>query len=306
MALTRGLRSHFPYRRLHLAAMLITTGALLAACGASSSTATSPTPNRGPVDVLYAGSLVNLMEKSVGPQFGKVTGYQFVGFGAGSSVLASDIKGKVRQGDVFISASPAVNATLQGSANGDWVAWYATFATSKLVIGYNPRSNFASQLQSQPWYQVITQTGFRIGRTDPVLDPKGKLTVTALTQAATMFNKPALTAITKDTNTVFPEEALVGRLQAGQLDAGFFYTIEATQAKIQTIPIDPISLNATYTITILNQAPHQAGALAFVRYLLGSGGQSFLASHGLTLVNPPTVSGSGVPSSLTSVIPAAS
>jgi len=246
------------------------------------------------------------MEKSVGPQFSKVTGYEFVGFGAGSSVLASDIKGKVRQGDVFISASPAVNATLQGSANGDWVSWYATFAKSKLVIGYNPSSSFASQLQSQPWYQVITQPGFRIGRTDPVLDPKGKLTVTALTQAATMFKQPALTAITKDTNTVFPEEALVGRLQAGQLDAGFFYTIEASEAKIQTIPIDPLSLNATYTTTILNQAPHQAGALAFVNYLLGSGGQSFLASHGLTLISPPSVSGSGVPSPLSSVIPSTS
>jgi len=295
-----------PYRRLQLAAVLIAGAGLMAACGPSASTASSPTPNRGPVDVLYAGSLVNLMEKSVGPQFSKVTGYEFVGFGAGSSVLASDIKGKVRQGDVFMSASPAVNATLQGSANGDWVLWYATFAKSKLVIGYNPSSSFAAQLQSQPWYQVITQPGFRIGRTDPVLDPKGKLTVTALTQAATMFNKPALTAITKDTNTVFPEEALVGRLQAGQLDAGLFYTIEASEAKIQTIPIDPISLNATYTITILNQAPHQAGAVAFVNYLLGSGGQSFLASHGLTLVNPPTVSGSGVPSPLSSVIPSTS
>jgi molybdate transport system substrate-binding protein len=306
MGLTRGLRTLLPRRRLHLVAIVTTAGAVMAACGSSGSTATSPTPNRGPVDVFYAGSLVNLMEKSVGPRFSNVTGYQFLGFGAGSSVLASDIKGKVRQGDVFISASPPVNATLQGSANGDWVSWYATFARSKLVIGYNPSSSFASQLQSQPWYQVIPQPGFRIGRTDPVLDPKGKLTVTALTLAATMLNKPALTAIARDTNTVFPEEALVGRLQAGQLDAGFFYTIEATEARIQTIPIDPISLNATYTIAILNRAPHQAGALAFVNYLLGSGGQSFLASHGLALVNPPTVSGSGVPSPLSSVIPSTS
>ena len=80
------------------------------------------------VDVLYAGSLVNLMEHGVGPAFDKATGDTFRGFGGGSNGLANQIKGKLRRADMFISASPKVNEALMGSANGDWIAWYVTFA----------------------------------------------------------------------------------------------------------------------------------------------------------------------------------
>src|SRR6202167_3631319 len=88
------------------------------------------------VNVLYAGSLVNLMERSVGPAFEKSTGLQFRGYAAGSNKIANEIKGKLRRGDVFISASPKVNQTLMGADNGDHVSWYVNFAESPLMIGY--------------------------------------------------------------------------------------------------------------------------------------------------------------------------
>jgi molybdate/tungstate transport system substrate-binding protein len=255
------------------------------------------------VDVLYAGSLVNLMERDLGPKFTSATGYQFSGYGAGSAQVANQIKGGVRQGDVFISASPQVT-TLEGPANGSWLSWYASFAKGSLVIGYNPQSRFAAQLRTQPWYQVITQPGFLVGRTDPALDPKGQLTVQALTQAAATYDDRALVSITKTTAGVFPEETLVGRLQAGQLDAGFFYGNEVREAGIPTVTLGAIQLAATYAVTILNKAPHSLGATAFVNYLLGGKGQSIIAAHGLTLIKPPQQSGSGVPAGLHSVLPA--
>ena len=138
----------------------------------------------GPVNVLYAGSLVNLMQKQVGPAFQQATGYSVTGFSAGSKDLAAEIKGKVHQGDVFISASPKVNATLEGAANGDWVSWYGTFATSALVIGYNPKSKFANDLKTMPWYKAITEPGLKLGFTDPATDPKGVLAVQAMTETA--------------------------------------------------------------------------------------------------------------------------
>jgi molybdate/tungstate transport system substrate-binding protein len=58
------------------------------------------------VNVLYAGSLVNLMERSIGPAFEKATGEHFRGYAAGSNKIANEIKGKLRRGDVFISAAP--------------------------------------------------------------------------------------------------------------------------------------------------------------------------------------------------------
>ena len=68
----------------------------------------------GTVNVLYAGSLVNLMEHGIGPAFDKATGNQFQGFAGGSDLLANQIKGKLRQGDVFVSANPKVNESLMG------------------------------------------------------------------------------------------------------------------------------------------------------------------------------------------------
>ncbi|MBO0728252.1 MAG: extracellular solute-binding protein, partial [Acidimicrobiaceae bacterium] len=257
----------------------------------------------GPVDVLYAGSLVNTMEKQIGPAFNTATGYTFTGFSAGSDALATQIKGKVRQADVFISASPTVNAKLMGTANGNWVSWYATFATSPLVLGYNPHSRFANELQTKPWYQVITQPGFLLGRTDPATDPKGKLAVTALQDAAKNYHNPALAALATKSANVFAEETLVGRLQAGQLDAGFFYTSETTAAHIPTVPLTGLDLKATYTITVLNNAPHQSGAEAFVNRLLGPSGQTVLNQDGFQLVQPYKVTGTGVPPDLSKVLP---
>ena len=297
--------------------MALGTGVAAAAAGCSSTSkaavppttlavsAASPTTaglphGSGPVNVLYAGSLVDLMEKQIGPGFKAATGYTFTGFSAGSTALATEIKGKVHQGDVFISASPSVNASLEGPANGDWLSWYATFASSPLVLAYNPSSRFANDLKTKPWYQVVTEPGILLGRTDPATDPKGKLTVTALTAAAQQYSEASLTDITRATSNVYPEETLVGRLQAGQLDAGFFYSSEAAAASIPTVPVTVPGqdLKATYTVTILANAPDETGAEAFVAYLLGAQGQAAFQKDGFTLVRPPAVSGTGVPSSL--------
>ncbi len=273
------------------------------AAGSPSASASSSATGSGPVNVLYAGSLVNLMQKQIGPAFQTATGYNVSGVSGGSKDLAAEIKGKVHQGDVFISASPKTTKTLMGASGGNWVSWYGTFATSALVIGYNPKSKFASDIKSKPWYTVLTEPGIKVGFTDPATDPKGVLAAQAMTDTATSKKLPALKTLSTNKNDIFPEETLVGRLQAGQLDVGFFYTAEATAASIPTVPLTGEDLKATYTISVLNKAPHEAGAEAFVNYLLGSGGEAALKQDGFDLVSPPKVTGSGVPSALQSVLP---
>lgn len=263
-------------RRASLLAVVL----MAAACGPAAGAGQGQ-----PVNVLYAGSLAELMESDLGPAFDAATGYQFVGVAGGSSELASQIKGGLRRADVFVSASPGVDRTLQGRANGDWVSWYSTFATGALVLGYNPKSSFASRLLTQPWYQVVAEPGFRLGRTDPALDPKGQLSAAALDQAAAMFHLPALARAASSVSGVFPEETLVGRLEAGQLDAGLLYANEAREAGIPTVALGSLHLGATYTATVVNRAPDQAGAVAFVAYLLGQG-RAVLRGHGLDAVTP--------------------
>lgn len=249
----------------------------------------------GPVNVLYAGSLVSLMEHDIGPAFNQATGNTFHGFAGGSGLLANQIKGKLRQGDVFVSASPKVNASLKGAANGDWVSWYIGFASSPLVIGFNPNSQFAAAFKTKPWYEALQQPGIRIGRTDPKLDPKGALTLELLKTAETRYNLPGLSqkvlGDAENPAQVLPEETLVGRLQSGQLDVGFFYSTETADAKIHAIalPAD-IAPKASYTVTILRGAPNAAGAAQFVTFLLGPDGKQRMQAHGLT-VGKLTVNG---------------
>jgi molybdate/tungstate transport system substrate-binding protein len=277
---------------LGIAASVAAVASSLGACGSGSS------GDKGSVTVLYAGSLANLMEHRLGPVFSHAAGYGYQGFAAGSTELAAQIKSGVRRGDVFISASPAADGKLEGAANGNHVTWYVTFAKSPLVVGYNPHSSFAAQFRSKPWYEVITQPGIKVGRTDPKLDPKGKLTVRAMEQAATELHRRGLkTALSRF--PVFPEEDLVGRLEAGQLDAGFFYSVEAASQHIPTVSIQPVDASATYTITILKGPTDSKGAQAFLGFFLGSRGRSILAHGGLSLVSPAlTGPASGPPASV--------
>ena len=257
----------------------------------------------GTVSALFAGSLLNYMEHDFGPSFAKATGYGYKGFGGGSTEVAAQIKGGVREGDVFISAAAAADNLLEGPANGNWVSWYTTFAASPLMLAYNPSSSFGKQLAAgKPWYQVLSEPGILVGRTDPKLDPKGILTVEAVENAARKLKDPALSKALGGF-AVYPETALVGRLQSGQLDAGFFYAVEASSAKLSTVSLAPVYKVADYTLTILDKAPNPSGAAAFVRYLLNAQRGYTLKKNGLTTLKP-TFSGkvASVPASLRQLV----
>jgi molybdate/tungstate transport system substrate-binding protein len=264
------------------------------------------------VQVLYAGSLTNLMERGIGPAFEQSSGQHFSGYAAGSDKIAKELRGKLRRGDVFISASPKVDDSLTGSANGDLIHWYIQFATSPLVIGYNPLSSHARQLQTQRWDTVLQTPGIRIGRTDPELDPKGALTVAMVERAQQLYQIPGLMqrilGEAENPAQVLPEETLLGRLQSGQLDAGFFYSTETSDAHIPAIPLPAeLTTQANYTITILGDARNREGALRFVQFLLGPQGQALMKQHGLTMTRP-SVHGDALelPASLQALLDAAS
>jgi molybdate/tungstate transport system substrate-binding protein len=286
-------------RPAKLAAIFIVT-ALVSAWAANST-----------VNVLYAGSLVNLMERSAGPAFEQKSGDRFQGYAGGSNKVANEIKGKLRRGDVFISANPKVDDQLMGQANGDWVQWYIAFAESPLVIGYNPSSRFVDDLKNKSWYEVLAEPGLKLGRTDPKLDPKGALTIELLKRAEVFYSKPGLSqqiiGAPDNQAQILPEETLVGRLQSGQLDVGFFYSTETSAAKIPAIKLpDEVASKARYTVTILRDAPNPDGGERFVSFLLGSQGRDLLKQHGLEILKPD-LSGNAqaVPTAIRSIVDAA-
>ncbi|MGH3771253.1 MAG: extracellular solute-binding protein [Pseudonocardiaceae bacterium] len=324
-----------------LSALMVVSVA--AACGGGPSNAAAPSGGStargsGPVSVLYAGTLVGIFERRVGPAFDKATGYTFQGEGKGTIALANLIKAKARQPDVFVSADVSVNPTLQGPANGDFVRWWAPFALTEMVITWSPKSRFAADFQAakdskRSFESVLTQPGLRFGRADPELGPKGYRTIFTFDLDATRIGDPTLPQKVLggpgNSSQLFPEEQMVARLQAGELDAGAFYKVEAVEAGIPYLSL-PKEINqgdvtlaaryatATYTtkkgttytgapiiytVTIPSTVRNPAGAQAFVRFLLGPDGQAILAAQGLT-ITPPVLAGdpAAVPPDLRSLI----
>ena len=144
---------------------------------------TSPQPKQSAsVQVLYAGSLGSVLEKTVGPEFEKSSGFTFQGEGQGSLGAAKMIFDGLRSPDVFISADAAVNDKVLMKPEKKLTDWYVTFASSAMVLGFNPNSKFKGlfeqvQAGKLTWYEALKTPGLKLGRTDPNLDPKGYRTL---------------------------------------------------------------------------------------------------------------------------------
>ena len=285
---------------------LLAASLLLSAC-ADTSQSQSPQAQKGPVSVLYAGSLATVMENGVGPAFSKSTGYPYKGEAHGSLGAARFIRDRLRNPDVFISADPSVNeSVLMGEENGNLVTWFVTVASSQLVLAYSPKSRFAPSFEAlaagtskTPWYEVLKTPGMRFGRGDPTIDPKGYRTLFLFDLAGKHYQRPDIPGLLGDPLNpaqVLPEVSLLARVESGQFDAGIFYKHEIVAQKLPFVSFPPeINMSdpqfsdayaqASYTppsgggvsgapilftVTIPKTVQNQAGAEAFVRFLLSS------------------------------------
>lgn len=264
-----------------------------------------------PVRVLYAGSLVNVFERDLGPAFTHVSGITVLGRAGGSTALAHMIRDGLVPADVFVSAEPGVNRILAPAAGVPSASWFLTFGTTSMVVSYAPGRRFATALRTGRWFQALASPGLRLGRTDPALDPKGFRTILVMRLAETYYHEPGLArrVLGSDENPaqIFPEEALIGRLTSGQLDAGFFYLVEAVAERLPYVTL-PAALNLSdpeyaasyatasyvdasgvrhsgapivYTVTIPSASRNSRGAARFVAFLLGREGRALLAARGV-------------------------
>jgi molybdate/tungstate transport system substrate-binding protein len=297
----------------NLVAVLATSFCLCAA-GLWAQKLTPPKPI-GAVQVLYAGSLGAVLEKSVGPEFEKASGFTYQGEGQGSLGAAKMIFDGLRSPDVFISADAAVNDKVLMTPAKKLIDWYVTFASSAMVLGYNPNSKFKSlfeqvQAGKVPWYEALKAPGLKLGRTDPNLDPKGYRTIFLFHLAEGYYHRNDLTSLLGDPanpSQIFPEPELLIRMESGQLDAGFFYRHEVVAHKVPYIELpnqinqsDPalaslykeqkfttnkgVTITASpivFTVTIPHTVKNAPGAVAFTRFLLAGKGRNLIEQFGL-------------------------
>ncbi|MGH9190518.1 MAG: substrate-binding domain-containing protein [Acidimicrobiales bacterium] len=213
--------------------------------------------------------------KNFGAAFGVAAGYRLRASGAGSGALRDRIKSGAGAGarpDVFISADPAATASLDAPSSPGgphWLSWWVNWARTEVVIGWSPLSPFAGAFEDakagrRTWESVLdpeTGPAPKLGRTDPDVDPKGYRTlftfqldearrVAGGEVAADGFRSrvlgaarcglPSAPACPGGSPQIFDEATeLVPRILNAQLDVGIFYTVEAIEAGIPYMALDP-------------------------------------------------------------------
>jgi len=308
-----------------------------AACGSSAPSGGSGSSGASPssVNVAYAASLAYLNEKIVGPAFQKAEGLKYVGRAGPSDGLSKEIASGEITPDVFESVGGDPIKALMPK----FTTWYVAFATTSIVVAYNPKSKYAPQFQAikdgkkpiTALFPLLETPGLKLGRTDPNLDPQGRAFIFMLMLAQMKYHLPADTVskiigtsdlASADAAQIFDEAALEPRLQAGQLDAASAYESQAIQLHLDYIKLpDAINLSdsalkddyakATMTITG-NVSKHgsplvinittinkSAAGAKFAAYVLSEEGLALHKQGGYTLLTPK-LTGSGEPAEVQS------
>jgi molybdate/tungstate transport system substrate-binding protein len=299
----------------------------------SSSTSAKPT---GTANVAYAASLQFLNEKVAGPAFTSAEGFGYSGRAGASGELESEIASGEIAPNVFESVGGDNIVPLEPK----FTSWYVQYASTQIVVAYNPKSKYAAQFKAiasgkEPLKNLFTlmQTpGFKLGRTDPNIDPQGRAFIYMLQLAQMKYGLPADT-VTKilggaaladpKSPQIYAEAALDSTLQSGQLDAASAYINQAVELHLPfiTLPADinlgdpadkAIYAKAHITITgnmkktgsplaidITTIGTPTPAGLAFVKYTLSAAGLALYKQGGYTLLTPK-VTGTGVPSAVQS------
>jgi molybdate/tungstate transport system substrate-binding protein len=223
-----------------------------ATASASSSSSPSATAS-GTANVAYASSLTYINEQVVKPAFTAATGYGYSGTAAASGTLEQEIAA----GEISPNVFEAVGGDNITPLESKFTKWYIAYAGTKMVIAYNPKSKYASELKayadgSKPLntlFSSLLQTpGLKLGRTDPNTDPQGRNFIYMLELAQSYYHLPSDTVAkilgttdfgTANSSQIYAESALDSTLESGQLDVASAYINQAVQLHLDYIPLPP-------------------------------------------------------------------
>jgi molybdate/tungstate transport system substrate-binding protein len=326
------------HRRLGLVAALSTAVALSALMVvAPVATASGGTPELA--NIASAGSLQLLMDKYLGPPFIKATGDEYQNESMGSLGLAQDIVAGEITPNVFIPIGAAPMALLESK----FTTWAVQFAASPLVVAYYPKGPHAAELKKisegklpiKDLFTLMATPGFKLGRTDPAIDPQGQGFIEMVHLAQKYLGVSAATATAdlggaNGSSQIFSETGLEPTLQAGELDAASAYLPQAVQLGLPYVALpdqinfgDPkdaniydqasLALSTGQTVhgslldlevSVLGVGGDPAAGAAFVKFLLSKPARRILTKEGYTLL-PPALLGqkSAAPESIRKLIP---
>jgi len=212
--------------------------------------------------------------------------------------------------------------------------WYVGFDANAMTLMYAPNSKGASTINANNWYQILSEPGVNIGRSDPNTDPSGYQFLNMLQLASKYYNVPNLSqsvlANSPAKYVTSTETDNIAALQAGEIDYLAIYTSTAQEqgsgfeylnlpsqinfsdatmaaqyatASTQTTSGTQTGSPIIYAITIPTTAVHTQAAELFVQFLLSSQGQSIMKQQGFQTVSPAIADGiTNMPTSLQSMV----
>jgi molybdate/tungstate transport system substrate-binding protein len=253
------------------------------------------------LEVAYAGSMGAVMEGPVRAALAAL-GLELRGRAQGATALARLIAAGSLRPDVFLSATAE---PLRIVAAAGKVARSAPFAHTEMVIAYAPGSRFAAEWKQRPWWQVMQQPGFRLGRSDPRTDPQGRNFIFVCRLAEQYYHQPGLAqrllGDVLNPAQIFTEASLEARVETGQLDAAPAYRFQPAPLHLEfvelpgainlsTPPAFPVELAIgeanwrpeplDFYAAVLKGAPHPAAARRFAAWIEAPAGQKILKDAG--------------------------
>ncbi|MBV9498615.1 MAG: substrate-binding domain-containing protein [Acidobacteriaceae bacterium] len=255
-----------------------------------------------PLQVAYAGSMGSLMDGGVKPAVAKAINADLQGRAQGSTGFANLIVAGSIRPDVFIAVTPGPMGLVLKAGKSQKAL---PIARTEMVIAYSPKSQYASQLAkandpgAKPWWQILETQGLRFGRTDPNTDPQGVNIIFTMQLAGDYYHQPGLAAKILgpviNPQQIFQEAQVMGRLQAGQLDASSAYKTQPAALGVpflelpKEINLGDASLENEYrktTVTLNGKTLHPS-PLIFYAAVLKDAPQPALANRFLTWLQGP-------------------
>jgi len=236
---------------------------------------------------------------------------------AGSLVCARKITELKKPCDIIASADYLVIDEL---IVPEYASWSIRFATNELVIAFQEKSKYSSEIDSSNWMDILLRDDVTYARSDPDSDPCGYRSVLAFKLAEKYYDMEGLEArlTSKDRDYIRPKEVdLVALVEANATDYMFQYKSVAIQHNLKYIELpDYINLGnpslndyyhsvsldvkgnspdskirvfgdyINYSLSVLTDAVSKSEAIDFVSLILSSEGQEIIRKCGQDPIVP--------------------
>ncbi|AGL00400.1 tungstate ABC transporter substrate-binding protein WtpA [Desulfoscipio gibsoniae] len=243
---------------------------------------------------------------------------------AGSRECAKKVTDLGKPADIVASADYAV---IDNLLIPDFAEWNALFAKNEMVIMYSEHSKYKDEINSDNWPEILLREGVEYGHSDPNADPCGYRALMVWQLAAEHYQisdlyqkldekRPARNIRPKETD-------LLAMVESGALDYLFIYRSVAEQHNMPYVELPPqvnlsdlnqaefykqatvdttgkqpgevitqVGMPIVYGVTLIKNAPNQANAIEFLKFLLSKDkGLKIMEDNGQPIEDPLVIKG---------------